>query len=126
MTRIITAIALVLIVISGCVAGEIVVNRCNDKISAAIDNATALAEAGDIVKAEEAANQTEASFSECEGALAVFINHTLVEDLGEQIARLPTLATEETKAEFLSELASARVMLIHIVRDNKPTLLNIL
>ena len=126
MSRIIASVILVLIVIGSCVTGEVIVHNCNDKISSKIEVAAKLADSGDIAGAEKAARATESAFADCEGALAVFINHTLVEDLGEQIARLPTLATEETKAEFLSELASARIMLTHIVRDNRPTLLNIL
>ncbi len=126
MTRIITAAVLIVIVITGCTAGEIVVHSCSSNISGEIDKAKRLAEANNFAGAKNAAKAAEAAFTYCEGALAVFINHSLVEDLGEQIARLEMLATEETKAEFLSELSSARVMLVHIVRDNHPTLLNIL
>ncbi len=126
MSRIVTACVLVLIVVAGCVTGELVVHNCNDRISQAIDEAYQLAEQGNFDSAKTAAESAESEFIRCEGALAIFINHTLVEDLGEQIAKLPTLATEETVDEFLSESASASVMLTHIVRDNHPTILNIL
>ncbi len=126
MSRVIVAVVLVIIVAAGCAAGEFVVHGCNNRISEALLRASSLAEMGDVSAAEKAARDAETEFTACEGALAVFINHSLVEDLGSQISKLPSLATEETKDEFLSEAASASVMLTHIVRDNHPTLLNIL
>ncbi len=126
MSRIIIAAVLVAAVAVACIASELTVHSCSNRISDAMDNAAELAEQGNLTAAQAAATKAESVFKGCEGALAVFINHSLVEQLGEQIARLPTLASAETQAEFLSELSSARVMLAHIVRDNHPTLLNIL
>lgn len=126
MSRIITACVLFLLVIAGCVCGQLTVNHCDEKISTLIDEANKAAEEGDFDTAEATVINAESTFSECEKVLALFIDHRLVEELGAQIAKLPRLATEETSDEFLSELASANVMMIHIVRDNHPTLLNIL
>ena len=126
MSRIIAACIMTVLVAVSCISGQITVNNCDNKISTLIDQACDAAKNGDFSAAEEAAEKAEEAFVECEPKLGLFINHRLVEELGMELSKLPSLANENAGEEFLAELESARVMMIHIVRDNHPTILNIL
>lgn len=126
MNRLIAAVILAVLIAGGCIWGQITVSDCDDVIGNALDQSREAAERGDFESAKKLAEKSEDVFADHEHRLSIFVDHDLVEDLGMQIAKLSTLAEEDTGAEFLSELDAADIMLLHIVRDNRPTLLNIL
>ena len=126
MSRIIAACVMAVLVVASCIAGQTTVAGCDKKISSFIDQARDAVMQEDFANAQQAAEKAEETFVNCETKLELFVNHRLVEEVGMELSKLPSLAKEDTCQEFLAELESARVMMIHIVRDNRATLLNVL
>ena len=78
-----------------------------------------------LAKAKEQLEKAEAEYSRQELKLSFFVNHSLVEELGEQLAELPALANSEGAEELLSNIDGAKIKILHIIRDNRLSLANI-
>ena len=125
MKRLIAAAVLAAVIVGVCLVGQRVVRRGGQEVGPLLLAGMEAVRNGDMAAASEKAALAEKTFAEMESRLNFFLRHDLVEDLGSQLAKLPSLATEETAAEFLSEAGSALTMLTHVVTDERPTLLHV-
>lgn len=126
MGRIITVVVLLSVIVAISITGYIVVDGLEKSVGALLEQADEAASRGDIQGAYEFSAKAEKEFVKREDLVSVFIYHELVEELGVQIAELPDFANEDSLEEFLSALKGAKVMLGHVVSDEKPSLKNVL
>ena len=126
MGRIITVVVLLSVIVAISITGYVVVDGLEKSVGALLEQADEAASRGDIQGAYEFSAKAEKEFVKREDLVSVFIYHELVEELGVQIAELPDFANEDSMEEFLSALKGAKVMLGHVVSDEKPSLKNVL
>ncbi len=126
MGRIITVVVLLSVIVAISITGYVVVDGLEKSVGALLEQADEAASRGDIQGAYEFSAKAEKEFVKREDLVSVFIYHELVEELGVQIAELPDFANEDSLEEFLSALKGAKVMLGHVVSDEKPSLKNVL
>ncbi len=125
MRRLIAAATLILFIAISCTVGQITIGTCGEKMSKMLDEATDFAENQEFDKAKEQLEKAEKEYSRQEWKLSFFVNHSLVEELGEQLAELPALANSEGSEELLSHIDGAKIKILHIIRDNRLSLANI-
>ena len=126
MGRIITVVVLLSVIVAISITGYVVVDGLEKSVGTLLEQADEAASRGDIQGAYEFSAKAEKEFVKREDLVSVFIYHELVEELGVQIAELPDFANEDSLEEFLSALKGAKVMLGHVVSDEKPSLKNVL
>ena len=126
MKRIIAAVVLIVFISVTAVIGRMTVSRSThdvgELLSAAYDNALS----GNFEEAAYYAARAEEKFVESEGMVSIFVDSSLVDDFGVAVGKLPPLASEDNRAEFLSHCSAARIMLIHLADGDRPILTNIL
>lgn len=122
MRRLIAVAVLAVCIAAACVTGTWAVEETGQAVGVPLGEALAAAARGDAAAARTSAQAAQVAFVAREGRVACFVHHDLVEELGARLAALPDLAAPETLAEFASEVESARVMLIHIVKDESLSL----
>ncbi len=125
MTRLITAGILLAFIIGCCAISSVTITSYANNLTELLDDAESVANNGDMEGARALAQKAEAAYTNSEGIMFLFVYHSLVEDLGEELATLPNLATSETKDDFLSQLDLVRVIVTHLRRDNRPSLRSI-
>lgn len=125
MRRLIAAGVLLLFVAVCCVAGQIIVTHYGDDMTDSLNSAREAALQEDFEQAAHSVKRAEDEYAKKEWVLSCFIDHNLVEELGEQLAELPSLAAEGSKEEFLSHLDAAKIKILHIIRDNRFSARNI-
>ena len=125
MKRLIAAGILLIFIAVSCTVGQLTITACGNGMTELLDDARSAAEKQDFEKAKEQAYKAEQEYSRQEWLLSFFINHTLVKELGEQLAELPALANSEGAEELISHIDAAKIKILHIIRDNKLSLRNI-
>ena len=125
MKRLIAAGALLLFVAVSCVAGQIIVTHYGDDMTDSLNSAREAILSQNYDEAAKSAKAAEDEYTKKEWVLSCFIDHNLVEELGEQLAELPSLAAEGSKEEFLSHLDAAKIKIVHIIKDNRFSARNI-
>ena len=125
MRRLIAAGVLLTFIVVCCVVGQLTVGGCGRDMTGLLVEARKAAQNRDFTAAEAAAKKAEQEYANHEWRLSFFIHHSLVEELGEQLAALPALANSEAVEEFLSQLDSAKIKILHIMRDNRLSLHNL-
>lgn len=125
MKRLIAAGLLLVFIAVSCTVGQLTVSRCGNTMKGLLDEARTAALGEDFEAAHQKLKQAEAHYARDEWQLSFFINHSLVEELGEQLAELPSLANKEGAEELLSHIDGAQVKILHIIRDNRLSLHNL-
>lgn len=125
MKRLFAAAALILFIAISCTVGQITISACGERMSKMLDEATIFAENQEFDKAKEQLEKAEEEFARQEWKLSFFINHTLVKELGEQLAELPALSNSDGEEELLSHIDSTKVKILHIINGNRLSLANI-
>ena len=125
MKRLIAAGILLIFIAVSCTVGQLTVTACGNTMTEFLDSARSAAENEDFEKARAQTYKAEQEYARQEWMLSFFINHTLVKELGEQLAELPALADSEGAEELLSHIDAAKVKILHRIRDNKLSLRNI-
>lgn len=126
MKRMIAAAVLAVVITALAVWGRLAVDGNVTAIERLLTAAYNSAEAGDTEAAAEYAAAAEQRLVGCEGYLSVFIDHSLIYELGESVSRLSLMVRSEHAEDFLAECAAARTMATHILRADRPALTNIL
>ena len=125
MKRLIVSLALFIAVISLCFFGVKYVRASYEKINSELIRSEQCAKSEDYKGAKEAAVLAEEIYTKREQALAAFIKHDILDEVGVCLAAVPPLAEKESREEFLSSLAEAKVALTHIRNDHKFMLGNL-
>ena len=126
MRRLIAVGVLAGLIAAICVTGTVTVGRTGDEVGALLTEALDAAARGDAEAARDASQRAEAAYVASEGWVNGFVHHDLVEDLGVELARLPGLAAPDSLDDFAAETRAALVMLTHVVKDERPSLGNVL
>ena len=122
MSRLIAAAILLAFIGGCCIAGNVLVGNCCSRLDSLLNTAKQAVAENDLERAGVLADKAEVEYTNGEHWLFMFMDHSLVENLGEEFAKLPDLATQETKSEFLSQLNAVKTAITHIERDNQPSL----
>lgn len=126
MKRMIAAAVLAVLIAALAAWGRLAVDSNITAVEQLLTAAYVSAEAGDTEAAAEYATAAEQRLVQCEGYLSVFIDHSLVYELGVSVSRLPLMIQMDDTEEFLAECAAARTMVTHILKADRPALTNIL
>jgi len=125
MKRLFAAAALILFIAVSCTVGHITIGSCGEKMSKILTDASNLAEHQEYDKAKAQLKKAEEEYARQEWMLCFFVNHTLVKELGEQLAELPALANREGAEELISHIDSTKVKILHIIKGNRLSFANI-
>lgn len=114
MKRLWIAVAIILLLVFGCVGAELSVEHGVDEIMSELELAHAYAGENRIPEAEEQAKKAEERWVEMEQRLSMFLQHSQLDQIGTHVARLsPALKYGDT-AGFFADYEVCRVELLHI------------
>lgn len=119
MKRLIISLTLFSLVVAICLGGSVFVNSGYKKICSELESAEQLMEKGDAKGAKEAALRAEEIYREAEGLLAAFVSHDVLDEVGVQLSAVAPFAEKESREEFFSHSAQARVALAHMHNDHR-------
>ncbi len=125
MKRLIVSLVLFAAVLGVCVFGVRFVKQSYEKINSELICSEQCAKNGDFSGAAKAAKRAEEIYTKREQALAAFIKHDILDEVGVCLAAAAPLAEKESKQEFLSAVSQAKVALTHIRNDHKFLLGNL-
>lgn len=113
MSRIIAAVVLAVTLVGICIADRAVVNRIYDTLYTGIT----ACEQTELTDRTEAVLSITQSWRESEGLLSVFVNHSILDEIGESVARLEAMSDEEDE-DFFAECAVIKLKLENIKKDS--------
>ena len=105
-------------VVALCLWGTHFVYRNYEKITEEINLGEELAKIGEYDKAKEHLLNAEELYVENEQYMAAFVNHNVLDEIGQAISAVPPLAHWETENEMLSALSEAKTALEHLRNDH--------
>ncbi len=114
MSRIIAAVALVIIMAGLCISDRIVINNAYDKLYNTISECEKTV---DSLENREKTSKMKTEFMETEGLLSVCVNHDILHEIGESVARLESFSGL-SKTDYLSECAAVKLKLDYIKKDS--------
>ena len=117
MKRLIAAAVLFIIICALCLADMKLSNHIYDTISEDIKKCNAAFQEEDYTAASEYAKELEQNWVEHEDVFSIFINHELIDSMGEAIAKLQPLARSRD-VFFLTECRMVQITLKHIKDDS--------
>lgn len=126
MKRFLIACTLIIIVAVLCSVGSWYLKNTHAVIDEMLDNLLEHFEQGDMQQTAQAARALEKEWVKREKYLSIFIDHQKIDNIGISIAKLEPLAQLEAHAEFLAECKLAKVMLLHVINDEKISLESVL
>ena len=118
MKRLIICLVLLASVLVLSFLGAQFVKKVYSEVDGALLTSLALAQEGDFEGAKQAAKRAETLYLQYEKPLAAMVNHGFLADLGRSLAGVAPLAAEDSKEEFLGQLAEARTDLAHMRNDH--------
>ncbi len=114
MSRVIAAISLTVIMLALCITDRIVVNSTYDEMRKSI---IACEETVGQKANKENTAKAKNTFLEKEGVLSLFVNHDILDEIGEAVARLEYLSGM-SDTDYLSECAAIKIKLEYIKKDS--------
>ena len=114
MKRLWIAVAIILLLVFGCVGAELSVEHGVDGIMSELELAHAYAGENRIPEAEEQAKRAEERWVEMEQRLSMFLQHSQLDQIGTHIERLSPALKHGDKAGFFADYEVCRVELLHI------------
>lgn len=115
MSRVIAAIIFIALLFGLCITDFIFIGKSHDKFAGLLLNC-------EQHKSEAAAEEMYKEWVNSEPVLSVFVNHAILEDVSENIAKLPALTAADDSAELLAECAAIRLKLKYIKEDSRVNL----
>ncbi len=125
MKRLIAAALLLVFIVAACLTGRFALKSCDQKITRLLSSAEDAADEKDFERCRKLLEEAEKQYVSKEWVLSFFVDHELVEQLGEQLAELPPLAAQESREELLSHLYATKTKFLHISRDSRFSVHNI-
>lgn len=119
MKRLVISFVLFALVTAVCLGGSAFVNVNYKKICSELESAERLMEKGDAKGAKERAIRAEEIYKDSERLLAAFVSHDVLDEVGVQLSAVAPFAEKESKEEFFSHSAQARVALAHLHNDHR-------
>ena len=118
MKRLIASALLLGAVIALCFFGTGYVTDKYEKITEEINLGERYANEGDFERAKAHLLKAEKIYVESEQYMAAFVNHSLLDDIGQSIAAVAPLADKDSENEMLSALYEAKTALDHLRNDH--------
>lgn len=115
MSRIIAAVVLVLLIAGFCISDRIVINNIYEDLYEKISSCEDLAENPE--KAGVATKELREKFESSEGVLSMYVNHDILDEIAESVARLEVLSGR-SETDYMSECAFIKLKLEYIKKDS--------
>lgn len=125
MKRLLTALALTLLLAGLCITGICTIHTQYEKMDSLLQQAVACYEKAEMDRAADLAVEIEGQWVKVEQYLSLFVNHGSVDEVGASIAQLEPLALTGDDAAYLAACKNARLQLLHIRENEEVNLLNI-
>ena len=90
-----------------------------EKITEEINLGEELAKNGDFERAKEHFLRAESLYVECEQYMAAFVNHGILDDIGQVMSAVAPLSDKDSENEMMSALYEAKTALEHLRNDHK-------
>lgn len=119
-------ILLLILVLAGCLFSLKTLERCVAQTTQQLKAAQALAQAGNLNAAAQAADGARRSWERWEAFLGSVLRHDEADDLRFAFARLSGFAAENDRNEFRAECAELIARVEHILTMEQPKLHNFL
>ena len=119
MKRLVISLLLFAVVTAVCLWGSGLVNSSYKKICSELESAEQLMKTNDFSGARKCAVRAEKIYKESEKLLAAFVSHGVLDEVGVKLSAVPPFADENSKEEFFSHCAQARVALAHMHNDHR-------
>lgn len=125
MKRFVISLFLLAIIAATYIAELSIIDKKYDSVSREIKLIELSAEQNDFDEMKNGAEKLSKKWKKDETVFTLFINHSSVDEITCSISRLGALSTEETAAEFRSELECIKAGLHHIRENEKPQITNV-
>jgi len=126
MKRVLTTIALLTFVLGVSLYSIFKVKTMREEMILYIEAVTAAAASGDSATLERSVEELCAYWEGEERTLIHFVRHTHIDQITQNISRLPAAAAYQNYSDLFADLASIRWQVEHIWESELPTLDNIL
>lgn len=117
--RFFIACVLIAIVCTVCLIGSWYIQNTYRVIDGMLDEVLKYYDQDDMQRAAEAAVELEKEWVKREKYLSFFIDHQKIDEIGVSIAKLQTLAVSKNYSDLLTECKLAKIMLLHVINDEK-------
>lgn len=126
MKRIFFAVGALLLAITICITGYIVLTDTCNKLEKTLDEVVFFAENGDVEKSLEKSEEAVAKWEEIHGRIEALVNHAETDELEELIKSLPVYARLGNTERLCEKAEIAINRLQHVVKNEKIMLSNII
>ncbi len=118
MKRFIISLVILGLVLGLSLYGTRFVTSTYEQIDDALTQGEELMDKGSYDKAKEHCSKAEKIFEKREPFLAAFVNHSILDEIGERVASVSPLADKESIPEFKSNCSEAKIALRHMRNDH--------
>lgn len=126
MKRVIGAVALLLIVVSGCIASYIMEKEHFEQMIGLAEQADACYRAGDPGSAQQSADRLAEAFAQRSRLMALFLPHTSLTEAEKSIQGLTLILPYGEPKDFTAEARRCRLLLQRLWEQEKPIWENVL
>lgn len=124
MKRFAVSLVLLLLIITTYVTELVIIDRKYDSVTESIEKIEKLSNANDFDGMKRESEKLSQKWENDETVFTLFINHSSIDDITCNISKLRALSTEETAAQFRSELNCIKTGLSRIKDSEKPKITN--
>ena len=119
MKRLIPCTIIAVLIVFGCIIGHKTAKSECDKTRKQLKDCEAAFINGDYNEAIKIANTIKKDWENREEKLAIFVNHTFLDQISDNLAELPFYANEQNKNYGLSKISGTEKLLKHIEEHQK-------
>lgn len=119
MKRLIPCAIIAVLIIVGCFVGHGTAKKECDATRNQLHDCEAAFENNDFEKAIKIAEKIKKNWESREEKLAIFVNHSFLDQISDNLAELPFYANEQNKSYGLSKISATKKLLKHIEEHQK-------
>ncbi|MBQ1187172.1 MAG: DUF4363 family protein [Clostridia bacterium] len=118
MKRLIASAVILSLVLALCFFGVRYATNAYEIITDELSLGEEYMKKGEFGKAKKHCEKAEKLYTEREQFMAAFVNHGILDEIGQTIAGVAPLADKDTVPEFLSLCSEAKIALTHLRNDH--------
>ena len=119
MKRLIVGLLILLLIIALGVTGLFCTNKFVDGLTLSLNSARESALKDNFTQSEKLSNEIKENFKEKEKLLSLFLNHSLIEEIDENLSLLPVFAKSAAKNDFLAYIEKVETKLLELIETQK-------
>lgn len=119
MKRLIIGLLILMLIIVLGVTGLLCTNKFVGGLTLSLNSARESALKDNFTQSEKLSNEIKETFKEKEKLLSLFLNHSLIEEIDENLSLLPVFAKSAAKNDFLAHVETVETKLLELIETQK-------